>query len=392
MNVQDGALLDDDLLAREVIRDPYPYLRQLRTSAPVHWNARWRGWVLTDYATIASIHKNPALSNDKYLPFARLKSPTADQRAVFQWLGLWMGSQDAPLHTRLRKSVVAIFNSRASLEAVEPVIRETAVALLADLAGKPRFDLIADFALPLTTTVIATMLGMPREDLGRIGPWSDAISPIMFMTLGGDSATRYAQAREQLDDMADYYRAALRDRAARPRDDLMTSIAEAIAEGALNEDEGIATCMTVVFGGHETTKDLLGNGTLLLLEHREELARLGQTPTLWATAIEEILRFESPAKSTVRWAKADFEIAGRRITAGQRLLVFWAAANRDPAQFPDPDRFDISRKPNMHLSFGQGAHYCLGASLGRREGVIALPLLFKAFPDLALAVPAEALD
>ncbi len=384
--------ISDDLMDPAFIRDPYPYLAALREAAPVYWNERWGGWLLTGYEAIAQIHGNPALSNDKYSGFSALKAPGADQQAVFDCLGLWMGSQDAPLHTRLRKSVQTAFASRASLEAVEPVIRATARALLEDLQNRPGFDLIDDFAYPLTRAVIAGMLGMPREDLDRIAPWSDAVAPIMFMNLSGDKAARYRRARHELEDMADYYRAALRARRERPRDDLMTSIAESVAAGELTEEEAIATCMTVVFGGHETTKDLLGNGVLLLLQHQGALGRLRAEPALWAGAVEEMLRYESPAKSTVRWARAEFEIAGQVITEGQRLLVFWAGANRDPAQFPDPDRFDIARNPNPHLSFGHGPHYCLGAALGRREAVIALPMLFDAIPDLALAVAPEALQ
>jgi len=384
--------LSDDLLSKDMIQDPYDQLRALRETAPVYWNARWGGWVLTGYEHIAQIHRNPALSNDKYTPFSELKKLSSDQQAVFDWLGLWMGSQDPPLHTRLRKSVQHAFSSRDSMEAVEPTIESAARQLLKALREREAFDVVADFARPLTVTVIAGMLGMPRSDLAKVGPWSDAVAPIMFMNLGGDKAAKYREARHQLDDMGDYFRTALRHRMTEPGDDLMTSIAEAVQRRDLTEDEGIATCMTVVFGGHETTRDLIGNGTLLLLRHPEQLARLHADPSLWPSAIEEVLRYESPAKSTVRWASQDFEVAGQKIAAGQRLLVFWSAANRDPAAFPDPDDFDVARRPNTHLAFGHGLHFCIGAPLGRREGAIALPLLFESFPDLGLAVAESDLE
>ncbi len=384
--------LSDDLLSPEMVGDPYPYLHTLRETAPVHWNERWGGWLLTGYDAIARIHADPRLSNDKYGPFATLKNLSDDQRAVFDWLALWMGSQDPPLHTRLRKSVQSAFSSRDSLDAVAPVIGATAAKLLDELEVRSQFDVVNDFAYPLTRAVIAGMLGMPPGDAHRIAPWSDAVSPLMFMMLGGDKEKRYRQAREQLNDMAGYFRGALRRRRQQPQDDLMTSLSESVDRGELSEDEAVATCMTVLFGGHETTKDLIGNGVLLLLRHPEQLARLRQDPALWPSAVEEILRYEGPAKSTVRWAKEDITIEGQRIAAGQRILVFWAAANRDPGNFPEPDRFDVARRPNPHLSFGHGAHYCLGAALGRREGVIALPLLFDRMPGLQLAVDVDDLE
>jgi len=388
--VNDAGRVSDDLLSPEVVRDPYPYLHALRETAPVYWNSRWKGWVVTSYEMINEAHKNPALSNDKYTPFTRMKTPTEDQAAVFEWLGLWLGSQDPPLHTRLRKAIQGAFLSRASIDALEPVITETTTELLDRAEASGHLDLIEDLAYPLTARVIAALLGMPAEDLGRLRKWADAVAPIMFMTPG--VADRYAVARTQLEDMAAYFQGLVEQRLAQPEDDLITALAQACEVGDLSEREVLATCMVVIFGGYETTKDLLGNGILALLDHPLELARLRAHPDLIDLAVEELLRFDSPAKSTVRWAKTATEIGGQPIGEGERILMFWSAANRDPAQFSDPDRLDISRTPNAHLGFGKGAHYCIGAPLGRREATIAIRLLLERFPGLSLSVPRDALE
>jgi len=375
----------DDLLSPEVIRDPYPYLRALREQAPIHWNPRWKGWVMTSYDGIAEAHRNPALSNDKYQPFARMKTPTEDQQAVFSWLGLWLGSQDPPLHTRLRNAVAEAFTSRSAIGGLEPVLCEHIDKLLAGALEGGELDLVADFAYPLTTAVIGSMLGLPAADLHRVQPWADGVAPIMFMTLG--ESDRYGRARAQLDDMAEYFTALLEERREHPRDDLMSALARAEAAGLLSEREVIATAMVVIFGGHETTKDMLANGILALLRDDPARRQLQAKPELMDTAIEELLRFDSPAKSTVRWAQRDTEICGQRVEQGQRILMFWSGANRDPAHFNEPDRLDLARSPNRHLAFGKGIHYCVGAPVARLEARLAFRALLDRFPAMRLAVP-----
>ncbi|MGE0870666.1 MAG: cytochrome P450 [Kofleriaceae bacterium] len=373
----------DDLVSPAVIRDPYAYLHRLRAHDPVHYNARWKGWVMTSYEVIASMHKIAELSNDKYAPFSKLKAPTDDQKEVFGWLGLWLGSQDPPLHTRLRSAIAKAFTPRSTTMLI-PRMREVTAELLDRAAVKREIDLIDDLAYPLTTAVIGGLLGMPHEDLHRVDPWAQAIAPIMFMTPGGDD--RYRHARTQLDDMASYFGALLRRRLEDPREDLISSLGRVMKAGELSEREVLATCMVVIFGGHETTKDLIGNGTLALIDHPEELSKLRANPGLTESAIEEMLRFDPPAKSTVRWATKDVVIGNKAIKAGERLLAFWAGANRDPAQFKDPDRFDITRSPNPHLGLGKGIHVCIGAPLARQEAAIAFPMLLERFKTIRLAV------
>lgn len=380
----------DDLHAPSVINDPYPALRALREHEPLHWNDRWGGWVVTSHAFVSELLRSSSLSNDKYTPFVRMKTPTEDQEAVFRWLGLWLGSQDAPLHTRLRHSIQKAFTLRSAIDALEPVMHETTTVLLdrAEAAGK--LELIHDFAYPLTSTVIASLLGMPYEDLHRVQSWADAVAPIMFMTPGGKD--RYGRAREQLEDMADYFRVLLRRRAGQPRGDLISSLAEIMDEGGLCENEALATCMVVVFGGHETTKDLIGNGTFALTQHRDQFDLLRQDSTLMPTAIEELLRYESPAKSTARWATESISLGGKTIESGQRLLLFWAGANRDPERFISPDRLDLARADNPHLGFGWGAHYCIGAPLARREAGVVFQMMLERFPRLDLDVAPDELE
>jgi cytochrome P450 len=388
--VSDIAPICDDLFAPEVIRTPYPYLKELREKDPVHWNPRWKGWVLTSYDIINQIHRNPALSNDKYKPFSKMKSPTDPQKSVFRHLGLWLGSQDPPLHKRLRASISKAFIARSSLDALEPIMRETMSALLEKAEAAGGMDLVSDVAYPLTTTVIASLLGMPLTDLNRVQPWAEGIAPIMFMTRG--TGDRYRRAAEALEDMADYFRALVEMRLAEPRGDLISSLAAVMEEGGLNLDEVLATCMVVIFGGHETTKDLLCNGILALLENPDQLDLLRSNPDLIGSAVEEVLRFESPAKSTIRWATEETRIGDKTIGEGERILMFWAGANRDPNPFRDPDCLDISRDPNPHLAFGKGIHFCIGAPFARREGTIAMSMLFERFPKLRIAVPSEQLQ
>ncbi|MBI2059307.1 MAG: cytochrome P450 [Nitrospirae bacterium] len=382
-------MVSDDLLAREVVSDPYPYFACLRSEDPVHWNEQWGGWILTKYDDIFSMLQSAPLSSDRYTPFKKLKGSSADSEAVYKVLALWLGSQDPPLHSRLRNAVQKAFTPM-TIEALVPEIQATADQLLLGMRGRDRMELLQDFTYPLAATVIARMLGMPLRDLNLIKLWADRVAPIMFMMLGEKG--RYGRARQALDEMTEYFKALVHERQAHPTSDLTSALVGVMEKGELAEEEVIATCMVVVFGGHETTMNLMANGLLALLRNPAESERLLRNPEIIDTAVEEFLRFDGPAKSTVRWAKEDFKLDGKTIQEGQRVLVVWAAANRDPARFSEPDRLDLGRHPNPHFAFGQGIHYCLGAPLARREAKVGLTTLVRRLQEIRLAVPETDLE
>jgi cytochrome P450 len=246
-------------------------------------------------------------------------------------------------------------------------------------------DLIEDFAYPLPVTVIAEMLGVPTEDRARFKHWSDEVSVV----LGGDVAAlsekalrRATTAREEL---ADYFQDIVRQRRKNPGIDLISALTQAEEEGGkLSEDELYSTVVLLLVAGNETTTNLIGNGMLALLRHPEEMQKIWESPSRVPAAVEEMLRFDSPVQLTTRMAKTDLEIQGTKIPKGDWLYLVVGAANRDPAQFPEPDRFDVARVENKHIGFGAGAHFCLGAPLARLEAQIAVSSLREHFPKLRL--------
>lgn len=379
----------DDLLSAEVVRDPYPVFRRLRESDPVHWNPRWEGWVLTRYADIQTVMHDPRFSSDRYTPYAQSRKTSDDARAVFGVLSNWLGSQDPPLHTRLRASVQKAFTPKR-VQGVRPSVERITDDLLHSLPGRGRVDLMRDYAFPLPARVIASLLGMPEEDIHLIRDWSADIAPVMFLMFGEKDRNR--RARTALERMTTYFAPLVESRRSEPVDDLISALAGLEARGELSREEVLATCMVVIFGGQETTMNLVGNGLLALLQHTEQMERLRSNPGLVEAAVEELLRFDGPAKTTVRWARETLDVDGHTIQAGQRILVCWSAGNRDPEKFPEPDRLDLSRAPNPHLAFGHGIHYCIGGPLARIEAQIALRGLLDRYPGLALDEEADRLE
>jgi len=247
-------------------------------------------------------------------------------------------------------------------------------------------DLIEEFAYPIPVAVICEMLGVPVEDHERFKDWSlDIARGLDLIWLGPDSEVgrRSVAARHSL---AEYFRGLIAQRRAAPRADMLSGLIAAEEAGdKLNETELLATCILLLIAGHETTVNLIGNGTLALLRHRDQLRRLQQDPTLIGSAIEELLRYDGPVQRTARIPSEDVTIGGRTIARGEMVMPFIGAADRDPVQFPEPDRLDIGRADNRHIAFGWGIHFCLGAPLARIEGQIAINTLIKKWPKLALA-------
>jgi pimeloyl-[acyl-carrier protein] synthase len=362
----------------EFIEDPYPTYHRLRAEDPVHLSPLGF-WVLTRYEDVVAALRDPRLGKEAIASFvaARFGAPVPA-------VGLSMLDRDPPDHTRLRGLVSKAFTPRV-VEGLRPHIQRIVDGLLARLDGRHAMDLIEEFAYPLPVIVICQMLGVPVADRDRFKQWGlDIARGLDSILLPPDSevARRSTAARRAL---ADYFRELIAERRAAPRGDMLSDLITAEEAGdKLSTDELLATCILLLVAGHETTVNLIGNGTLALLRHPDQLRRLREDPGLIASAVEELLRYDGPVQRTARIPSEDVTIAGRVIPKGELVMPFIGAADRDPAQFPDPDRLDIARSDNRHIAFGWGIHFCLGAPLARLEGQIAIGTLVQRLPKLAL--------
>jgi len=367
-----------DLLDPAVLSDPYPLFHRLRTEDPVHWEADLEFWALTRYADAVY-----ALREDSLLSSAIHDSPRPGGVGLSS--ARWFVFLDPPRHTRLRALVHSAFTPQV-VEGLRARIQAIVDELLDRAAEAGRLDLIADLGFPLPAIVIAELLGVPAEDRAQFRAWSaDLAAAGGLVRMAADGAERLSRARAGGAALNAYFRDIIRERRRAPRDDLVSRLTGVqSAEGTLSEEELVDTCALLLFAGHETTTNLIGNGMLALLRHPDELSRLRAAPSLIGPAVEELLRYDSPVQMRVRVARETVEIGGRRIAKGQRVLILVGAANRDPARFPDPDRLDIARPDNRHLAFGHGIHFCTGAPLARLEGAIAIRRLLRRFPRLEL--------
>jgi cytochrome P450 len=297
-------------------------------------------------------------------------------------------TSDPPVHTRLRKLVSKAFTPRRIHE-LEPRIRSITAGLLDRVAEKGSFDAMADLANPLPVIVIAEMLGVSAGDHEQFKRWSNSMISAFRPDAIGEVAAEAIAAKDAL---RAYFAAEIEKRRAAPSDDLVGALVAARDDaGALSEGELLAFVVLLLLAGNETTTNLIGNGLLALCRYPEQFERLRQHPELTPTAIEEMLRFDPPVQMTVRMAEQDTAIGGTAVARNSLTFVLLAAANRDPRQFPNPERFDVARTPNEHIAFGEGIHFCLGAPLARLEGEIAIGLMLERFPKLRLADPAAKL-
>ena len=362
----------------EFIEDPYPTYHRLRAEDPVHRNPLGF-WVLTRYEDVVAALRDPRLAKEAIASFVAARFGTATPAG-----GLSMLDRDPPDHTRLRGLVSKAFTPRV-VEALRPYIQSTVDRLLARVEDAHSMDLIEEFAYPLPVIVICQMLGVPVEDRDRFRQWGlDIARGLDTILLPPDSEVgrRSTAARHAL---ADYFRELIAERRASPRGDMLSDLIAAREAGdKLNEDELLATCILLLVAGHETTVNLIGNGVLALLRHPDQLQRLRKEPGLIGSAVEELLRYDGPVQRTARIPSEDVTIGGRTIPKGDLVMPFIGAADRDPAQFRDPDRLEIGRADNRHIAFGWGIHFCLGAPLARLEGQIAIGALVQKLPKLAL--------
>jgi cytochrome P450 len=368
--------LDVDFFAPEVRADPWPFYARLREADPVH--RRPDGdWILTRYADCQGVLADPRCSSNPAHESRPSEGSPARQAGSNLLLFL-----DPPDHTRLRRLVSKAFTPRR-VEELRPRIAELVDALLDEVDGEPTFNLLEALAFPLPVIVICELMGVPAEDRDSLKEWSTAASRLLDPDVEGETLELGLLAGMGL---AGYFDALFEERRRQPQDDLVSGLVAAEEEGdRLSADELRAITVLLFIAGHETTMNLIGNGTYALLQHPDQLALVRDDPEMARSAIEELLRYDGPVHVTARVPTEDIDIGGTPIAAGDRMVVALGAANRDPAQYPDPDRLDVTREDNRHLTFSHGIHFCLGASLARVEGQVAIPRLLQRFPDLALA-------
>jgi cytochrome P450 len=378
--------MGEHLFTKELLQNPYPRYAQLRRESPVHLDRESGELVLTRYRDAVAALKDPRLSSrrvaEKGIPVPNIFLSL--MRPVSGMLGRQMLFSDPPDHTRLRSLAARAFTPRV-VQRMRDRIEEIALELLDTKRGASVIDLVHDYAVWLPLLVIAEMLGVPTKDRARFKVWSDDLA----LFIGGSTRPLHvvlARAGRGVFHLQRYFRALIRARRrAAPQDDLLGALLAAEEQGdKLTEDELLANAILLLAAGHETTTNLIGNGMYALLRHPDQLALLRREPTLIGRAVTELLRYDSPVQWTGRVALEDLEIDGVRVPKGQALAIGVGAANRDPAQFPDPDRLDIRRTDNSHLAFSHGIHYCLGAALARLEGEIAISTLLTRYPELRL--------
>jgi len=368
-----------DPMPPEYRADPYPLYDWIRENEPVH-RAADGNWVLVRYADASAVLRDPRFSNNpEWLgPDAvNASSVRVPGSRVMMFL-------DPPDHTRLRSLVSKAFTPKV-VDGLRPRIQSIVDESLDAVADQGEMDVLADLAYPLPTIVICELLGIPLADRELFKDWSADASRLLDGYVDADAQVRGMAATMHL---AQYFTDLIDERRADPKDDLLTAMIAAEEGGTkLTHEELLTTATLLLLAGFEPTMNLVGNGMFMLLRHPDQLSRLRDDPSLDRTAIEELLRFEGPVHITARIATTDVEVGGQRIEKGEQIAVSIAAANRDPAQFADPNRLDMGRADNRHLAFAAGAHFCLGAALARIEARAAVTTLVRRFPDLHLVGP-----
>jgi cytochrome P450 len=363
----------------EFIDDPYPYYAALRTHDPVH--AMPAGVLLTRYEDILGVYRDPRASSDKKIEF----KPKLGDSPLYEHHTTSLVFSDPPLHTRVRRLIMGALNQKAIARMEIDVVR-LVDALLERMAAARDVNFIDAFATEIPIEVIGNLLGVPRGDRAPLRGWSVAILSGLEPTLTPEMLERGNRA---VTEFLDYLKTLVAARRRKPGDydtDVLTRLIQGEQDGErLTEKELYHQCIFMLNAGHETTTNLIGNGLWLLLTHPEELARLRADPTLVPSAIEEMLRYEGPIQLNNRRLKAAMDIGGKSLAEGTSITIAIGGANRDPAQFPDPDRFDVGRKPNRHVAFGQGDHACSGMNVARMEGRVAFSRLLARFPKIELA-------
>ena len=369
------------LLDPEVLADPYPLYARLREEAPVYFDPFLHTWVVTRYADVLKV----------LLTFSADRTPSPEQLSAMGMSAIGPIAQvmvkqmlflDPPAHTRLRSLAATVFSPRR-VKVLEEHIRSIANDLIDKVLAKGRMDVMSDIAEPLPAIVTAELLGVPVEDHDQLKDWSKDFAEM----LGNyqHNPNRIPKVLKSTEEMTKYFRARIAEQKDNPQEGLIQSLLSAEINGdRLTEEEVIANTIVTMVGGQETTTNLIGNGVLTLLRNPKEKDRLMSDYSLIPSAVEELLRYESPSQQTGRIAPEDVVIGGQQIKKGQAIIAVMASGNRDAERFPDPDKLDITRTDNRHLAFGWAAHFCFGAPLARLEGQIMLETMLRRLPQLEL--------
>ncbi len=368
------------------VADPYPAYAELRAAGRIHYDQRSDHWLVPHHADVGALLRDRRFGRT-YLHVATHQEmgrpPEPDYLGPFWYLiRNGMLDREPPDHTRLRRLVAKAFTPRM-VERQRQGIQAVVDRLVGRIAAAGGGDLVADLAEPLSVTVVADLLGVPEADRPLLRPWSAQICG-MYEVDPSEEAGRVASRAAT--EFSDYLRVLSRERRARPADDLVSALTMVVDGGdQLTEDELIGTCVLLLNAGHEATVNATGIGWWQLFRHPDQLARLRREPGLLPRAVDELLRFDTPLQMFERWVLEDAEICGVPVPKGAELGLLFGSANRDPAVFDHPDRLDVAREPNPHLTFGAGTHYCIGAPLGRLELELSFATLLRRLPTLALA-------
>ncbi|MFE3329327.1 cytochrome P450 [Streptomyces sp. NPDC059176] len=372
------------------VADPYPAYAELRARGRVHFFEPTRQWLVPAHADVSALLRDRRLGRT-YLhrftheEFGRTPPPAAHE--PFHTLndhGLL--DLEAPDHTRIRRLVTKAFTPR-TVQALEPTVQRLASALVADLVKAGGGDLLAEIAEPLPVAVIAEMLGIPEQDRGLLRPWSADICGMYELNPSEETASRAVRASLEF---SGYLRELIGARRKEPGDDLVSALIAAHDEGdRLSEQEMISTCVLLLNAGHEATVNTTANGWWTLFRHPGQLAALRADHSMLSTAVEELMRYDTPLQMFERWVLDDIEIGGTVVPRGSELALLFGSANRDPARFGRPDELDLARPDNPHITFGAGIHYCLGAPLARIELAASFGELLREAPTMRLAAEPE---
>ena len=385
MNSED----DFGLFTREAVQDPYPVYHRMRSEAPVHWSVKAGAWLFTRYQDVYDLQVRPDLSVDRvetlysYLPRANRERFSS----IVEHYTRWLLYRDDDYHDRLKALFLKAMSPRA-IEAMRPRIQRRVTQVLDGLRGRGRFDAYLEFAARIPVLVMIDLLGLPEADENLIRTWSDRCSNFLFQPVAPDREAMAAEQQAILDAQEDYFGAFIRERRANPDADMISAMVQAEVNGErLTELEILANCNMLVTAGGGTSRSAISLSLLHLRRFPAELEKLRADPRLIDSAAEEFLRYDAPTQRGIRTAREDFEIGGRAIRKGQILHIMIGAANRDPAQFAEPDRLHLARSPNRHVTLGHGVHYCLGAALARMELREAIVGFLERYRDYEIDAP-----
>ena len=382
---QDSEQLTSFYQAR--LSDPYPVYHRLRAEDPVHWSDLIGAWILTQYDDVKAVTNDPRFSSVRAHYFMDQLPETAQERMrpLGRQLELWLIHLDPPDHTRVRSLVHKAFVPRV-VEGLRVSLHQIVNELLDGVEQAGAMDVMGDFAYPLTANAIAELLGIRQEDRTQFRRWSDNINGFVGAAHVTTGSAELAQ--QSMLELMEYLHALIEARRRSPSDDFISSLIAVEEEGdKLNEEELLALCVLLLFAGHETTANQIGNAVLALLRNPDQLQKLRRKPALITDAVEELLRYDSSVQRLGRVAKDDVNICGQGIQKGEFVAAMLGAANRDPIHFEEPDALDVERKQNNHVSFGYGRHYCIGAPLARLEIEIAINTILSRFPSLRQQTP-----